>query len=108
MKTRQALTNETAKRYRTAGRKGKTKILDEFVDNTGYCRKYALHILANGDTMRFVEVDGKPVKLKTGKTRPKSAKNGRGNRFTCRRILRRSKPPGISSGGPAASAWRPF
>jgi hypothetical protein len=71
MKTRQALTNETAKRYRTAGRKDKTKIRDEFVGNTGYCRKYALHILANWDKMRFVEVEGKPVKLKAGKTRPK-------------------------------------
>ncbi|MDR1986581.1 MAG: hypothetical protein LBP88_06380 [Treponema sp.] len=51
MKTRQALTNETVKRYRKAGRKGKTKILDEFVGNTGYCRKYALHILANREKM---------------------------------------------------------
>jgi hypothetical protein len=45
MKTKRALTNETTKRYRKAVRKVKTKILDEFVGNTVYYRKYALHIL---------------------------------------------------------------
>ncbi len=33
------------KRYRTAGRKAKKVILDEFCENTGYHRKYALRLL---------------------------------------------------------------
>ncbi|MDR1985571.1 MAG: transposase, partial [Treponema sp.] len=69
MKIRQALTSETAKRYRKAGRKGKTKILDEFVGNTGYCRKYALHILANWENIRFARIDGQRITLKVGKTK---------------------------------------
>jgi hypothetical protein len=77
MKTRQALTNETAKRYRKAGRKGKTKILDEFVENTGYCRKYALHILANWEKMHVVEIDGGRITLKAGKPKKRKKRTGK-------------------------------
>jgi hypothetical protein len=77
MKTRQALTNETAKRYRNAGRKGKTKILDEFSGNTGYCRKYALHILANWEKMRVAEIDGGLVRLKAGETKKRKKRAGK-------------------------------
>ena len=45
MKTRKKLTEETAKRYCTAGKKQKSKIIDEFTATTGYNRKYAIHIL---------------------------------------------------------------
>ena len=47
MKTRQKLTEETAKRYCQAEKKEKGKILDEFTATTGYNRKYAIHILRN-------------------------------------------------------------
>ena len=47
MKTKKKLTEETAKRYCTAGKKNKTKILDEFIATTGYNRKYAIHVLKN-------------------------------------------------------------
>ncbi len=47
MKTRKKLTEETAKRYCTASKKQKGIIIDEFVANTGYNRKYAIHILKN-------------------------------------------------------------
>ena len=47
MKTKKKLTEETAKRYCTAGKKQKTKILDEFIATTGYNRKYAIHVLKN-------------------------------------------------------------
>ena len=47
MKTRQKLTEETAKRYCLAKKKEKGRIIDEFVANTGYNRKYAIHILKN-------------------------------------------------------------
>ena len=47
MKTKKKLSEETAKRYCTAGKKQKTKILDEFIATTGYNRKYAIHVLKN-------------------------------------------------------------
>ena len=47
MKMKKKLTEETAKRYCTAGKKQKTKILDEFVATIKYNRKYAIHILKN-------------------------------------------------------------
>ena len=47
MKTKTKLTEETAKRYCTASKKNKTKILDEFIATTGYNRKYAIHVLKN-------------------------------------------------------------
>ena len=45
MKTRQKLTEETAKQYCQAGKKEKGKIHDEFTATTGYNRKYATHVL---------------------------------------------------------------
>ena len=45
MKTKKKLSEETAKRYYAAGKKQKTKILDEFIATTGYNRKYAIHVL---------------------------------------------------------------
>jgi hypothetical protein len=47
LKERQKLTAITAKKYRTAKKSEKTKILDTFIGQTGYGRKYAIHILAN-------------------------------------------------------------
>jgi len=47
MKTKKKLSEETAKRYCTASKKNKTKILDEFIATTGYNRKYAIHVLKN-------------------------------------------------------------
>ncbi|GHV89440.1 integrase [Spirochaetia bacterium] len=77
MKTRGALANETAKRYRMAGRKQKTKILDEFVENTGYCRKYALHILANWDKVHFIAFNGELVRVKARKPAERKKRIGK-------------------------------
>jgi hypothetical protein len=66
MKEKQALTGRQAPRYRQADKKTKTKILDEFVEATGYNRKYALHMLTHWGKETFLTVDGKPVKLKAG------------------------------------------
>jgi hypothetical protein len=77
MKTRQALANETVKRYHTAGRKDKTKILDEFVGNTGYCRKYALHILANWDKTHIVAIDGEMLKVTAAKSKKRKKRVGK-------------------------------
>ena len=43
---KKTLTREVSKRYQKASKKEKSIILDELVENTGYNRKYALHILA--------------------------------------------------------------
>jgi len=47
LKERKKLTAITAKKYRSTNKKGKTKILDTFTEQTGYDRKYAIYILAN-------------------------------------------------------------
>jgi hypothetical protein len=47
LKDRQKLTRVTAKKYRLSTKKEKSKILDTFIGQTGYGRKYAIHILAN-------------------------------------------------------------
>jgi hypothetical protein len=61
LKERKKLTRVTAGRYRKAAKREKTAILDTFVEQTGYERKYAIHLLANEGRCR---TDGK-AKLKT-------------------------------------------
>lgn len=68
MKTKKKLTEETAKRYCTADRKHKTKIIDEFTATTGYNRKYAIHMLKNTariKTTHFNNVERKSVQIIT-------------------------------------------
>ena len=68
MKTKKKLSEETAKRYCTADKKHKTKIIDEFVATTGYNRKYAIHILKNSARIKithFNNVEKKSVQLIT-------------------------------------------
>ena len=42
---RRELTNVVRLRYSRADRTQQSKILDQFVANTGYCRKYAIGLL---------------------------------------------------------------
>ena len=66
MKTKKKLTEETAKRYCTANKKRKTKIIDEFTATTGYNRKYAIHILKNTAHIKithFNNVEKKSVQI---------------------------------------------
>jgi hypothetical protein len=51
---------------RQSDKKTKSKILDEFVRQTGCNRKYALHLLTHWGKETFLMVEGKPVKLKAG------------------------------------------
>jgi hypothetical protein len=77
MNERKALTREVCARYRQATKKDKTAILDEFVKNTGYNRKYALRQLnAYGKTVN-ASVGGKPVKFKTVKRRRPANRKGK-------------------------------
>jgi len=47
MRQKIALSGEVGRRYRSKSKKEKSKILDEFVQNTGYNRSYARRILGN-------------------------------------------------------------
>jgi hypothetical protein len=47
MKERKRIAEATAGRYRQAGKKGKGKILNEFVELTGFARSYAALVLRN-------------------------------------------------------------
>ena len=78
MKTKRKITGVTAKRYRKSNKKDKGKILDEFVQTTGYNRNYALHMLANWGKSRLIGVNGKPVKLRVGK---RKASGGRPKKY---------------------------
>ena len=66
MREKQSLANEVSKRYQKAGKKEKSKILDEFVENTKYNRKYASHILANWGKTVIVRIGKETIKLKAG------------------------------------------
>ena len=69
MGERRALTEQVARRYRSAARKDKTVILGEFVEATGYTRKYAIHLLNSWGRTRVVRIDGQMVKLVVGRPR---------------------------------------
>ena len=53
LREKQKLAKITAKKYQRAGKKGKTAILDTFIEQTGYARKYAIHILANEGKVQY-------------------------------------------------------
>ena len=72
MSEKRALTEEVVRRYRRAGKKQKGVILGEFVESTGYQRKYAIHLLNSWGRTRVVRIDGQLVKLVVG--RPQRAK----------------------------------
>jgi hypothetical protein len=69
MKTKRIMTDVTAKRCRTADRKGKSRILDEFVKTAGCNRNYALHILANRGKTALVRLAGPAANLRAGNER---------------------------------------
>jgi hypothetical protein len=58
---RYAVIKETVKRYQKTGKKEKSRILDEFLELTGYNRKYAIHVLANCGKKKRFEIDGRVV-----------------------------------------------
>jgi hypothetical protein len=62
-------------RYKKTGKKAKGTILDEFCQNTGYGRQYAIHLLTTWNTTHWVTVDGKLVRLKTGASKKTKQKN---------------------------------
>jgi len=77
MHQRKALTEELARRYRTAGKKEKGKILDEFTSVTGYHRKYASHLLTHWGKTTVLRFDGKLLRLKAGRSNTSEERRGR-------------------------------
>ena len=61
LKDRKKLTAVTARKYRKAKKSEKAKILFTFIEQTGYNRKYAIHILANEGKEKQI---GKKLKAK--------------------------------------------
>jgi hypothetical protein len=73
---KKAVTRQVRSRYRKAGRKEKSAILDEFIRITGYKnRKYALRVLNKPETTdALIVVKGKAVKLKPAEKKPANRK----------------------------------
>ena len=69
MGERGALTEEMARRYRSASKQKKAVVLGEFVDTTGYTRKYAIHLLNSWGRTRVVRIDGQMVRWSDGQAR---------------------------------------
>jgi len=74
MRERQAVTAQVAPKYRKAGKKKKGEMLDQFVELTGYNRKYAIFLLQNWGKRRVVKIDGELVEIVVGSVRKKKRK----------------------------------
>jgi hypothetical protein len=57
LSVKKALTGKLAPQYRRASRKEKSKMLDGFIRQTGYNRKYALHLLTHWGKETFLMTD---------------------------------------------------
>jgi hypothetical protein len=72
MREKQALTREVRPRYQKAAREEKKAILAEYLENTGYNRKYALRVLNERPAKELLLVrGGKAVRIKPEKKRRK-------------------------------------
>jgi len=79
MSEKRSITREIVRRYKAAEKKGKQKILDEFIKTTKYNRKYAIHLLSTWGKEQVHLVEGKLVKFVVGK--PKKRKKRVGKRI---------------------------
>ena len=74
MRTRQKLTDETARRYCLARKKEKATILDEYCATTGYNRKYAMHVLKNRAYIKTTSFNNVPMQSVQLRARPERKK----------------------------------
>jgi hypothetical protein len=76
MQSRREVIGRVYRRYRTASKKQKGKILDEFTKTTGYTRKYAAWILAQWGKSVLISKSGVLLRFKVGarRTRPRSGR----------------------------------
>ena len=77
MSEKKSITRETAPRYKSADKKDKHRILDEYTKTTGYNRKYAIHLLSTWGKEQLHIIDGKPVKFIVGKPRKRKKRIGK-------------------------------
>lgn len=79
MTERKSVVHEVAPRYQQAKKKEKGRILDEFVETTGYNRKYAIHILSHEGKryLRKVDANSGWVRLKVTHQGGSRAHSGR-------------------------------
>lgn len=71
MKEKQKITQQISKRYQRARKKEKSKILDEFVEVTGYNRAYASNVLNNWGKKIYRRIGGESVVFVLGKRKRK-------------------------------------
>jgi hypothetical protein len=71
---RKAVTAQLAPKYRKAGKKKKSEMLNQFVELSGYNRKYAIFLLQNWGKRRVVLIDGELVEIVVGSVRKKKRK----------------------------------
>ena len=104
MHTRKKLSNTIAKRYRSASKKEKGRILEEFVASTGYNRDYAAHLLSNWGRSHYLSFEEEEIRLVTGR-RQKCVKKhaGEGLAPTMKRLSGHYEPSGNSWVTPAAN-----
>ena len=67
MNEKRAVTAKISQRYKQSGKKEKTRILDEYVELTGYNRKHAITLLSNWGKRKTVIIDNKPVRIVIGR-----------------------------------------
>ena len=63
MKTRKKICGEIFRRYQKAGKKGKAKILDEYVQTLGYNRDYLANLLTNWGKNRYTLLNGNQLNI---------------------------------------------
>jgi hypothetical protein len=74
MSEKRAVTTKISKRYQKCSKKEKTKILDEYIELTGYNRKHAISLLSNWGKEKIILIKNKPVKIIIGKRRKQKRK----------------------------------
>ena len=67
MSEKRAVTAKISQRYRQSGKKEKSRILDEYVELTGYNRKHAITLLTNWGKRKTMIIDDKPVQIVIGR-----------------------------------------
>jgi hypothetical protein len=72
MKERRALARESANKYCSASKKQKKALLEVFVEQTHYSRKYASWLLRNWGRKVFAWIGGEPIRFMVGVPRGKT------------------------------------
>lgn len=81
MHQRKAVTNELAQRYQRSSKGERGRLLNEFIQLTGYARAYASHILHNWGTHHIRIVDGERVEVIIGTKHPTPHKRKRARHY---------------------------